>query len=121
MGFAPRNWKDYFRPVTWRWYLHGKPPIDQTLKQLESHRDALIHLGYFQQCEFVLKQRYLDTATTKELQTTLDRAPFACREWEYSTTTTGVAPVNALTVITTPADLKMWSNVIANFDAKDVK
>lgn len=119
MGFAPRNWKDYFRPVTWRWYLHGKPPIDQTIKQLESHRDALIQLGYFQQREFVLKRRYLDTAASKELQNMLQKAPFACRDWEYSTK--GVAPVNALTVTTTPADLKIWSNVIANFDAKDVK
>jgi hypothetical protein len=119
MGFAPRTWKDYFRPVTWRWYLHGKKPIDRTIKEVEEHRDALIQLGYFQRREFVLKRRHLDSAAGKELQTMLGKAPFACRDWEYSTT--GRDPVNALTVTTTPADMKIWSNVIANFDAKGVK
>jgi hypothetical protein len=119
IGFAPRTWKDYFRPVTWRWYFHGKKPIDRTLKELEEHRDALIQLGYFERREFVLKRRRLDSAAGKELHAMLSKASLACRDWVYSTT--GVAPVDALTVTTTPADLKIWSNVIANFDAKGVK
>lgn len=118
IGFAPRSWKDYLRPVTWRWYFHGKKPIDRTFKELEEHRDALIHLGYFERRQFVLKRRHLDSAAGKELQATLIKAPFACHDWVYSIT--AVDP-DTLTLTTAPADMKIWSNVIATFDAKGIK
>jgi hypothetical protein len=119
MGFAPRTWKDYFRPRTWGWYLHGKKSIDRTIKEIDEHQKALVQLGYFEQREFILKQRHLDSTAGKELQTMIGKAPLACSYWTYSTT--GADPVNALTLTTTPADMKIWWNVIANFDAKDVK
>jgi hypothetical protein len=56
----------------------------------------------------------LDNATTKELQTMLQKAPFACQEWELTTYST----TDAIWVVTTPTDMKIWSNVIAHFEAK---
>src|SRR5262249_7044627 len=106
MGFPPRNWKDYFRPRTWRWFLHGKPSFEQSQKRYEAHRDALIQLGYFEKREFVLTRRRLDAATSKELQIMLGKAPFTCRDWEYLTySTPGGSPASALWVTTTPSDM----------------
>lgn len=119
MGFAPKNWKDYFQPRTWRWYWRGRKPIEQTLKEIGEHQKELIRLGYFEQREFVLTRRRLDSTSRNELQTILGKAPLSCSYWSYSTT--GGDPVNALTVTTTPTDMKIWSNVIADFDAKGAK
>jgi hypothetical protein len=114
-GFPPRNWKDYFRLRVWRWYLHGRPSFDQSRKRYQEHQKALIQMGYFEKRKFVLKRRHLDTATTKELETMLHKPPLACKDWEL---TTYSAPAETLWVVTTPTDMKIWSDVIARFEAK---
>jgi hypothetical protein len=119
MGFPARNWKDYFRLRIWRWYLHGKPSFAQSQKRYEEHRDALIQIGYFEKRAFVLKRRHLDTATIKELQTILAKSPFACHDFEYSYASD--YPADRLWVITTTADMKIWSNVITRFEAQDAE
>src|SRR5262249_51722917 len=114
IGFPAQNWKDYFRPRIWRWYLHGRPSFDQTRKRYQAHQDALIQMGYFERRKFVLKRRHMDALTRTEFETMLRKAPLACNDWEL---TTYSAPAETLSVVTTPADMKIWSNVIARFEA----
>jgi hypothetical protein len=107
---APSSVLDYFRPQTWRWFLHGRPALRVSLQKIDDHKKALVDLGYYEKRIFTLHQRTLDRNGYPKFRSLLTNIAFSDPHWSMSTT--GDQP-SVIFITARPEDMPSWSNIVS--------